>query len=475
MTSNRSRYSTAPTYGMQKRPAPKKQAVPTGPAYPPAQPTPNAPFVQPGMPGQGQQAMPSYPPQQAWQQQPPQMAQQQTYAMPRAGYVQQSEFNPRQPVYQAPVRQPSPANVQPLPYHPQQPYQQQPIPQEYAIHPKAKGGDQWLQILMLAVLPALFLLTLFVSASILKIAFVVLGVVSLIAMWMQKAFVPSARATLTLVYGALMLVCVVSLISAPRDTTTAARGANGQSAAVGQQNQPASSAGALNMGINDVNNHTPVPSSTPEPESGINSAAWKSLSQFFDYWNANNIDYMLNLVSPTWKAAQDQAKTSLFFILANRKPEEYTFEKISGSETDLTRTITMTAVIDRQNSRPKVKIRFQVVMVKVNSEWYVDPASLSSNNVEVDETAENADTAAAGGNEQGTSPAEVTQKPTATPAPKSKLYHNANGGKYYHADAECPSVDKAYLPLTSFYYRDLNTTKFKNLLPCTKCNAPSRN
>ena len=38
----------------------------------------------------------------------------------------------------------------------------------------------------------------------------------------------------------------------------------------------------------------------------------------------------------------------------------------------------------------------------------------------------------------------------------------------------CPAVDERYWPLDKFYYSDLNTAKFKNLLRCTKCNAPER-
>jgi hypothetical protein len=57
---------------------------------------------------------------------------------------------------------------------------------------------------------------------------------------------------------------------------------------------------------------------------------------------------------------------------------------------------------------------------------------------------------------------------------KTKLYYNKDGGKYYHAKPDCPSVDKKYLPLDQFYYRDLNDSKFKALLPCPYCDAPDR-
>jgi len=475
MTSNRSRYSTAPTYGMQKRPSPKKQAVPVGPAYPPAQPVPNGPYAPP-MQGYGQQASPVYTPPMG---KPPNayVPQQPAYIVPPVSIPQQQAYGSRQPTYQPPVRQQATAPVQPLPYYPQQPYAQQPIPQEYSVRQKT-GGDQWLQIMLLAVLPILFILTLLVSAPILKFIFIGAGVLSLIGMWMQGSFVSSARATLTLVYGALMLVCIVSLLTGntPRDTRTSAQGGNGGNVTTQSGgNGGTSGNGMAPAGANANVETTPSPTSTPEPDSGESSAAWQRLQQFFQYWKNASVPDMLTLVSPAWKSAQTKSpETELFLLLANRQPLDQQFEKISNTEADSTRTITMTSVIDKRNGRPHVKIRFQIIMVKSSNEWYVDPASLQSNDIVADETA-SADTAAG---DAGDGSAVVTPtpspKPTAAPGAKTKLYYNKKGGKYYHSDANCASVNAEYLPLTNFYYKDLNSTTFKNLLPCEKCNAPQR-
>jgi hypothetical protein len=128
----------------------------------------------------------------------------------------------------------------------------------------------------------------------------------------------------------------------------------------------------------------------------------------------------------------------------------------------------MTATIDKRNGRDPVKIRFQILMLKDNNGWYVDPSSLSSNDIVEESTTETS------GEGENTESATPTPKPSVTPAPKTKLYFNPEGGQFYHADKECPRVAKEFLPLTSFYYRDLNTTKFKNLLPCPNCKAPER-
>lgn len=71
---------------------------------------------------------------------------------------------------------------------------------------------------------------------------------------------------------------------------------------------------------------------------------------------------------------------------------------------------------------------------------------------------------------------EPTAEPTPTPAPssKTKLYYNKDGGKKYHADPECYTVDKEYLPLSSFTYGDLNKSPYNKLEPCDKCDAPAR-
>ncbi len=460
---NRSRYSTAPTYGMQKRPAPKTQAAPAGPYIPPAGPAPQGSFAQPAMPGYAQPGARA--PQPAQYMPPPP-----TYSNQPAGFAQQPVYPPRQPGFKPQAMQPAMPMQQPMPYFPQQPYSPQPMPQEYAVRQKPRGGDNWLQILLLAVLPILFVLTLLVSAAALKIAFIGLGILALIAMWMQHAFVPSARATLTLVYGALMLVCIVSLIAGgtQKDAQTSARGNTAGNLGVQSNGSPTQTPdGMVQMGVNNMNQATPGPTPTPEPESGESSAAWQRLSQFFEFWNINNIPNMLSLVSPSWKAAQEKPDNELFKITANRTPLDKQFEKISNTETDSSRTITMTANIDKRNNRDPVKIRFQIVMLKVNNEWYVDPLSLASNDIVED-------TANTEGTEGETTSATATPKPTATPAPKTKLYFNEKGGEFYHADSECSKVNAKFLPMTSFYYREVNTTKFKNLKPCPFCNAPQR-
>lgn len=55
------------------------------------------------------------------------------------------------------------------------------------------------------------------------------------------------------------------------------------------------------------------------------------------------------------------------------------------------------------------------------------------------------------------------------------LYYNPQGGKYYHTDPNCSSINKRYLPLSgSFTYGELETDAYKNLQPCKTCVPPQR-
>jgi len=56
--------------------------------------------------------------------------------------------------------------------------------------------------------------------------------------------------------------------------------------------------------------------------------------------------------------------------------------------------------------------------------------------------------------------------------PAAALYYNPQGGKYYHADPNCYSVNSRYLPLTGLTYAQLDEAEFRSLKPCTHCKPP---
>ena len=80
-------------------------------------------------------------------------------------------------------------------------------------------------------------------------------------------------------------------------------------------------------------------------------------------------------------------------------------------------------------------------MVNEQDEWYVDPNSLATN--------ETVDTTATPEPGKTTVAQSLAPRMTVTPVPAAdtKLYYNANGGKYYHLDPNCSAVNSKYLPM----------------------------
>ncbi len=64
---------------------------------------------------------------------------------------------------------------------------------------------------------------------------------------------------------------------------------------------------------------------------------------------------------------------------------------------------------------------------------------------------------------------EAALTPIPYPAEDLQVYHNPNGGKYYHSDERCSSVKERYLPLTGFDYTKLDSGSYADLKPCPFC------
>ena len=158
---------------------------------------------------------------------------------------------------------------------------------------------------------------------------------------------------------------------------------------------------------------------------------------------------------------------ALFMVLANRTPEDFVIEEITGSDTDNSRTVTMRATINKNTGKAPSIYRFMIMMVKEGEEWYVNPNSLATNDKEAAKADENVVKT------QSVGTATEAPRTTVTPAPPASttLYYNI-GGNYYHMDPECPSVGRDYLPFdASFPYSDLRSYN-RDLLPCLNCNSP---
>lgn len=344
---------------------------------------------------------------------------------------------------------------------PQRPPENQ-YQQPGAEAPREGKKYQGLSIVMSLVLPALFLISLFVPSNPLRWAFLIAAAAALAAMWALGAFVKSARGTLTVAYTALMVVVGLALFmnSQTNDTTQAANRAAQNHALL--SSQAGGDIGALLASA-------PALEETPAPDAAVEtvSAAQQQLDSFFQAWGARNIPEMLKYCAPSWVNAQSSPEQTLWQMLQSTSPVEYQVERMEGSDGNTSRIVTM-KVLFNEMSGQSLK-RLQVVMVKTNEVWYVDPNSLGG--VTIDEAAEAAAAAAQSSSFIGTTKAPAT----ATPNPGTvKVYYNEQGGRYYHATATCSAVDEQYWPLTGFSFDLINSQDYKHLLPCPKCNPPER-
>ncbi len=320
-----------------------------------------------------------------------------------------------------------------------------------------------LKMLLYIILPVAFVLSIALPGEfdILRYLFMTACAASVGILWYRQSFSSSLRTGITIGYGLMCVVVIVMLLSG-------------------------SNSDIIQGGPNITAQPTPVITDEPEANAQSYSAdqapvtvppaetvpaetdAGLRLTAFMDNWKVNDIENMLGYVMPSWRQSQTDAAAALFIIISNRTPLEYTIESISGSDSDTSRAITMSALIDKNNGNDAVKYRFVILMDKEGNDWFVDPNSLSTNDIDTTEATEVPDNLDA--------IFTLAPRTTVTPVPPDStlLYYNANGGKYYHADPECSAVNAKYLPMASFTFGELGNAPYSSLLPCLQCNAPTK-
>lgn len=187
-----------------------------------------------------------------------------------------------------------------------------------------------------------------------------------------------------------------------------------------------------------------VPPSSPTAEAAAPAA--QRVSAFFAAWQQESVPDMLALCAPAWVKRQQSPEGALLALILDRTPGACDVVSVSGSEGDLTRTVTVQVrFVDRTGAAAEE--RLQVPVEKSDGVWYVDPAFLSGSAPE-------------SGQEDGV----------------RQVYYNPRGGKYYHGKSNCPSVDKQYLPMTAIPWELLNTRQYYGLVRCPlpECGAPER-
>ncbi len=419
-----------------------------------------------------------------------------------------SGFSPRAQGYVPPVNQPQPAvpSIQPAPFGGQSPapfqsvpFQPQGVPfsQTPPAAPQQMGfvptppmqqgnapftlrtspkppkertplnADKLWAGFLFGFLPIAFIACLFVPQSLFFLRYIFLGlcVVGLGGMWYRQMYGSTTRLIVSMAYVALCIVLLAMTMQGGRDAR--------------QQASPVSAGSTVQEtllpddSLGEANPQQPLEAEpTPSLADSGPSQAQLRLESFMTLWQVNNTQEMVSFVQPSWASEQENPSTSLFMVLSNRTPEEFTIEEVSGSDQDSSRTVTMTALINKNDGKDPVLYRFMVLMVQEGNEWYVDPNSLATND-KITESDENVV------NDLSVAAATATPRTTVTPAPPADttLYYNVNGGSLYHLDPYCSSVDDAYLPLTgTFSYAELSSYMngtIKTLSPCLKCGAPT--
>lgn len=322
-----------------------------------------------------------------------------------------------------------------------------------------------LQILLTIILPLVFVIALLIRSNTVYLLFSVISAGCLLIMWLLNAFVPNARMTLSFIHIAMILAALFAVwMSAPtapknNQSNLAINSANVQEGDLASIFAKNSSASMVDMTQQQQQSDYTVVSATSNP--GAASVAQQKLDQFMTAWINNDYKGMVNLSLPSWVSQQQNPEQAMFYVRGIRMPVSYEFKNVSGSDADNTRTIDMIATIDKSNGQSPRNYLMQVLMMRVNDIWYVDPTSLSSDQEVRDSSS--------------TSVPQVTIAPLVTAIPSLQLYYNANGGMFYHVDANCVSIKSEYLPLTAgFLFSQVNEAQYSQLQPCSNCHAPGR-
>ncbi len=346
-----------------------------------------------------------------------------------------------------------------------------------------KEWNQLLLTLFFVVLPVIGLLAIFFQPV--RWIFMVLTVACLAVMWLVRAFLFPGRMIIMAVYGLLLVITLVTALSAQNTSALPSQSpfAQVQPTLVPTQvpGYMLATQSPIADGLMDDLQHVGMTGGS-EDQSGqdlglseagatgytaaVKSEAEIALENFMEKWRKGIIADMVMHTPPSWRDAQaDSAEKQLFWKF-KQKPLIDWRQMAAPTGTDASTARTITVEADITYSGETRTYQYDAVILYEGSAWYVDPNSLSSG-ILVEQSTPTPD--------PNTTPT-PSPEPTPTPKPnsKTKLYYNKDGGKYYHADPECYTVAKEFLPLASFTYGNINKSPYTRLVPCEKCQAPSR-
>ena len=340
--------------------------------------------------------------------------------------------------------------------------------------------NQLLLMLFFVVLPVIGLLAIFFQPV--RWLFMAAVVACIVLMWLVHAFLFPGRMILTAVYGLLLVFTLVTALSAQGSRTPKPTQGNFYvqisptpslapvaAQVYGQQGAEDPLAGIAQVGFSGAQDESDQDLGVTDAGatgyvSDTKSGAEIALENFMEKWRRGIIADMVEYTPKSWRDAQsDSAQQQLFWKFAQRPLEEWRqMSAPTGTDASTARTITVEADVNYGGELRTYQ--YDAIVLSEDDQWFVDPDSLSSGILKEQSTP------TPDPNMTPTPSPEPT--PTPTPGPKTKLYYNKNGGKRYHIDPECYTVDKKYLPLASFQYKDLSKSPYNKLEPCDKCGAP---
>lgn len=345
-------------------------------------------------------------------------------------------------------------------------------------------------LIFFVVLPVLGLLAIFLQPF--RWLFMLLTVLALAMMWLIRAFLFPGRMILTAGYGLMLVFTLVTALSASErkntirqqnfmasptvavavSTPTFNYSAMGTSVPEGYfdaQTDLASVQGVGVAGQTDGEESTMTGSTDLSMLAAVEkSDAEIALENFMEKWQKGIIADMVAYTPPSWRNSQQEtskqpAQQQLFWKFAQKPLLDWRqISSPTGTADSTARTITVQADVNYGGETRTYE--YDAIALMEDGAWYVDPDSLSSGVL--------VPTATATPDPNATPTPAPTDTPEPTTNPKTKLYYNKDGGSYYHADKECSSVNKKFLPLAGFTFGDLDESPYNKLKPCEECGAP---
>lgn len=342
--------------------------------------------------------------------------------------------------------------------------------------------------------------------------FILLNAGCLAALWLMRLFAKGTRVAFSVILLALAVLALVAAIDlTPKQTDyplvsgtdLIETGGTGTDPSLGtfpsiadpqqQQNSGTPDWQSLNQGGGDgtggdtggsdggagltptgvpVLGGDPGTEATSPPANQAVVQAKEALESYLRAWTTFDYDEMTKHTLPSWRQVQDSAKQQLYMMHNWWQVNNWTITNETTSPS--ADSVTFYVVVDMQPinaQKSAVKQQFTALVIKYEGDglWYVDPDSMRTG-ITVEETPPPQQL-----QEAGETP-EPTASPEPTVGPNTTLWYNTKGGKRYHIDEHCKSLnpDDYDIVMKSFPYSDLGKSAYSKLVPCETCNAPER-